>query len=93
MYLFYEMLWSSTMIFLYCEIGEKVTHGFNEISHEIGQIDWYLFPIEQLKFLPTIISVVQQPMHFSGFGSISYTREDFKKVQISSQFFFSPAHG
>lgn len=65
------------MIFLYCEIGEKVTQKFDEINYEIGQFDWYSFPFELLKFMPTIMLVNQQPMQLL---------EHFQTVAVGGQF-------
>ena len=68
------------MVFIACEIGQRMNDAFDKIDFTIDQSDWYLFPIGVQRMLPTIIAVAQQPVSLECFGSITCTREVFKNV-------------
>lgn len=72
--------WSFAAVFLICELGHRMSETFTEIDSTIGELNWYLFPIEMWYMLPILIAVAQQPVRFGVFGSISCSRVDFKKV-------------
>lgn len=57
-----------------------MTNGFNEIDDENHNLDWYKFPLDIQRTLPTIMIVTQQPVVLKVFGDISCTREVFKNV-------------
>lgn len=67
-------------VFIACELGQRLTDGFNDIELTIDQFAWYLFPIEVKRMLPMIIADAQQPVYLECFGSIGCTREVFKSV-------------
>lgn len=67
-------------VFIACELGERSTGAFDEISDIIYQFDWYLLPAEIQQMLPSIIHFAQQPVDLVCFGSITCSRESFKKV-------------
>lgn len=69
------------IIFIACEIGNRLTYAFIEVSEEIDRIDYHLLPIEMRKMLPTILIYTRKSVALHGFGSIKYTRETFKKVR------------
>lgn len=46
----------------------------------IDALDWYIFPIEMQKMLPTILIEAQQLVALECFGSILCSREVFKQV-------------
>lgn len=71
------------LVFIACELGQKMTDAFEEIDTTIGQIDWYLFPIEIKRMMLTIAANTQQPVTLECFGSIACTREVFRKVGIT----------
>lgn len=70
------------VVFLVCELSQRICDYFNSIDMMIGKWNWYLLPIEIQRILPLILIVVQQPFKFIGFGSVSCSRETFKKVSI-----------
>lgn len=74
------MFWTFFYILIACECGERVSSAFGEIGYVVCQFDWCLFPVEMWKMLPTILIFAQQPVEIPIFGSISCTRETFKKV-------------
>lgn len=68
------------IIFLTCELGQRLTNAFEQIQDEIKKFEWYLFSSEIQQMLPTILIVSQQSIELECFGSISGLRETFKKV-------------
>lgn len=75
-----EMFWAFGAIFIATELCERVNESYDEINYVVNQFDWYLFPIEIQKMLPTIIINTQKPIIFECFGSIRFSRETFKNV-------------
>lgn len=72
-----------TTVFIICELGQRMNNDFHEIHNTIDRLDWYLFPIKIQRMLPTIIANAQQPILLECFGSITCTRETFKKVSYT----------
>lgn len=70
------------LVFIACELGQRINNAFDEIDSTIEQFDWYLFPIEVKRILPMIIVIAQQPIALECFGSIACSREIFEKVGI-----------
>lgn len=66
--------------FISCELGQRTNNGYCDIDAIMGQFDWYLYPNEIQRILPAIIANSQQPVYIKCFGSISCSRETFKKV-------------
>lgn len=87
--LFCEMFWSFSLIFIFCDFGERVSSGFGEINDAISAFDWHLFPIGAQRMLPTILIVTQQPVALRGFGNVSFLREVFANVSHRSHSFES----
>lgn len=80
----FEVFWAFGGIFFYCEIGERTGQLFAEVDDAIGaNMDWYLFPEEVKRMLPTAIINVQQPIEIACIGSISCCRDSFKQVRIA----------
>lgn len=78
--LLYAMLWGNITLFLFCEFGEGVSSGFDEIGITIDQLDWYLLPYGMWQMLLTVTIVAHKPLGFCGFGRASCAREIFKRV-------------
>lgn len=87
------MLWQSIFlffgmfgtVFVVCEIGHQLTLlAFENIDYDFEQLDWYLFPIEVQRMLPSILIGVQKPIFVGCFGIVEASRDQFQKVnQIS----------
>lgn len=67
-----------------CELGHILRNAFEEISYKIENLNWYLLPIELKQIFPMIIASAQQSVDLNIFGSISFSREDFKNVRVSN---------
>lgn len=70
------------LVFVACELGQRINCAFDDVSHTIEQFDWYLFPIEIKRTLPVIIANAQQPVSLDCFESVKCTRDVFKNVGI-----------
>lgn len=80
-HLIFRILSSFAVIFMYCEIGQRISNAFDEIDFGIGQLNWHSFPIDTWNILPNIIIAVKKPTVFRAFGTISCDRDTFKKVK------------
>lgn len=78
-----QVVWSSALTFIPCELSERVSHAFNGINDMIWTVDWYKFPIEMKKMIPIILIESQSPVSLKCFGSIACDRELFKRVRIT----------
>lgn len=65
-----------------CELGQRISNICGQIDNDFSQFNWYLFPIEVKRILPTVILYVQQPVEITFFGSFSANRELCKRVSI-----------
>lgn len=76
-----QIVWSTGLTFIPCEVGERTSAAFFEVYDSINlDLDWYLFPIETQKMLPIILINTQTPVAIEIFGSISCKRDSFKRV-------------
>lgn len=71
------------LVFIACELGQRINCAFDDINHTIEQSEWYLFPGEIKRMFPVIIANAQEPVSLECFGSIACTREVFKNVGIN----------
>lgn len=67
-------------LYLPCEIGQRLTNAFNEITDQFERLHWNLFPIGIQRLLPTIIINTHVPIVINCFGVFDGSREQFKKV-------------
>lgn len=75
-----ELLWGSVLLFIFSEIFERVSSGFEELNDALNELDWYHLPFKLRRMLPMIMTITQQPVEFECYGSISCNRETFKDV-------------
>lgn len=73
---------SLALVFVACELGQRMGDAFEEIDYTIEQLDWYLFPMEIQRMLPMIIAIAQPPVLLECWGNIACTRDVFKHVCI-----------
>lgn len=76
----FEAGYALTVVLLVCELCQRATNAFNKINDTVDGFEWYLFPIEIQKILPTIMVVTQKIVGQECFGSMLNLRETFKKV-------------
>lgn len=78
------MCYAFGIVFLVCELGERASGTFFEISDEIDQLKWYLFSDQIKRMFPTILIFAQQSVNFECFGSILCNREAFQSVSLET---------
>lgn len=76
--------WGAFLVFATCECSERFDSSLSEVTDMIGQLEWYLLPIEAQKMLPILLMYTQKPLTIKFFGNIDCSREQFKKVYIRS---------
>lgn len=76
------MFWSFGLIFILCNFGQKLTNQFDELNDALYMCDWYSFPLENQRMLPTILIATQQSVALKGFGNILCSRETSKSVSV-----------
>lgn len=69
-----------TIIFILCEVGERIMDPLNEINNDLWMSDWYTFPVSVRKKFPILIHATQKPFLLSGFGNIQCSRKAFENV-------------
>lgn len=79
-YVFFYGIWVFAFVFVVCEIGQRLTDAIYEIVFEFEQLNWYSFPIEIRRMLPTIMMNTQKPIIMGCFGIAAGNRDQFKKV-------------
>lgn len=70
-------------VFVACEIGQRYSNAFTEVEDVFDQFSWYLLPIGIQRILPSINLYMQQSIEIKFFGSLSCSRELFKRVSVS----------
>lgn len=71
------------LVFIACELCERVSDAFNQIDEVIDQLDWYKYPPDIKRMLPVIMINAQESIVIECFGSISCSRMVFKQVLYS----------
>lgn len=79
------VLCSFVLIYLLCELGQKVTDRFGVFHTELYQCHWYCFSIEIQRMLAIFLLDTQQPVFIHSSGDILCTREVFKKVILKQK--------
>lgn len=80
--IFFSTNWIFIFIFIYCELGQRVSEAFDKPYDAICQFKLHLFPMDVQRMLPIIIVGAQQPIDLRGYGNISCTRDSFKRVSV-----------
>lgn len=68
------------VIYLICEFGERVTSGFSELSGEMYDVLWYLYPTNEQKSFILMIQNANKPAYVEGYF-VQSTRDSFKRVK------------
>ena len=79
-----EIIYAFGVLFITCELGQRLNQAFEDCNDIINQFKWYSFPVEIQKMLPIIMNFAQQQVVFYCFGSTACIRETFKSVSIQS---------
>lgn len=73
-------LMALALVFINCELCQRISDAYEQVDITIVQFEWYLFPNDIQRMLPIIIANAQQPVELECFGSIKCGREVFKNV-------------
>lgn len=77
-----ETFYAFGVMFISCELAQRINLEFDECRAMVNQFDWYLFSEEIQRILPLILNFMQQPFEINCFGSATCDRETFKYVSI-----------
>lgn len=77
-------LWVFGVLFLFCELGQRVTIQFDMFGDEFDRCDWQALPIGMQRMYLMFLADTQQSKYISCFFNIQCTRETFKKVSRAS---------
>lgn len=83
--IFFNSCYALGLIFVVCELCQRVCDGFEEVNRTMDQLYWLSYPIEIRRMLTIILVFAQQPVQFQVFGSIACCRDSFKRVSSISQ--------
>lgn len=75
-----ETCYSAGNLFVACELGFRASKLFTDLEDIALEFNWYQFPSETQRMLPTVLIVLQDPVAIECFGSFSCNRECFKQV-------------
>lgn len=75
-----EIAYINVAIGVCCEIGQLSNNLFEEINDQFDQIVWYSYPFEIRLMLSTVFDMVQKSIYLKFFGSMTASRDTFKKV-------------
>ena len=78
-----QVTYAFGVMFVACELGQRLNLAFDECNDMIDQFNWYLFPAEIQRMLPLILNFMQQPVEIKCFGSTALDRETFKYVRVN----------
>lgn len=81
-----EAFYAFGVIFVICELCQRVSDRFEESNDTMEKFDWISFPIEVQRMLPIVIISAQQSTQFKVFGSTVCCRESFQKASSFDQF-------
>lgn len=76
--------WALNLVLIICELGQRSSDTCSSYEEElITKLDWYLYPLEMQRMMIPMIIYSKKPVEFKFFGSLSCSREQFKKVSDS----------
>lgn len=84
--LVFQACYSFGVVFMICELCQRMANEFDEFDEVVIQFDWYLYPHKLQQMLSILIVFIQQETAVECFGRISCNREAFKQVsRMASQ--------
>lgn len=80
-----EVIYAFGVLFVACEIGQRINLAFDDCPEMVNQCEWYSFPAEVQRIVPLILNFTQQPFVVKCFGSKACDRETFKCVSLCNK--------
>lgn len=53
---------STQLVFIVCEVGQRLTEKFNELNDIFAGLEWYSFPFELQRIYPTVLTNCRHKM-------------------------------
>lgn len=75
-----EVIYAFGILFIACELFQRISLAFDGCNDTISQLKWYLFPVKLQPMMPVIINASQKSIEIKCFGSMACDRESFKYV-------------
>lgn len=75
-----QLFWGYAVIFIFCELGERLTQEYDKLYDVICEFNWYAYPLKVQRILPIAFAGAQDQIILQGFGNCLCTREAFKNV-------------
>lgn len=75
---------SIVLVFALCELSNKISSQFDDLSDIIYRSVWYRCSLNVQRLLPTILIATQESFELSGYGNVPYNRGTFIDVSYSS---------
>lgn len=72
--------WAFSGAFTVCDLSERMSNSFVSVGGLVDQFNWYNFTDDTQRMLLIIFIDVHEPVVFNCFGSVTCSRESFKKV-------------
>lgn len=82
---FMKLCWALTILYTFCEAGERIKLAFCEIDDKVNQLKWYSFPTHLWRMLPVIMANTQETVNLKCFGSISCGLIAFEQVKLHAK--------
>lgn len=79
-------LWVFGVLFIVCDVGERMICLFGVFGEEVERCDWYRLPIEMQRMYSILLSDTQQSKCITCYGDIQCKRETSKKVHFIETF-------
>lgn len=75
-----SQMWVFGTLYVFSELGERVTIGFERFHEELLRCNWYELPIEMQRMYLIFLADTQQPKHVTCYANVIFRRETFEKV-------------
>lgn len=73
----------SAIIFLYCFFGKMAHDSFEQMSDCLYECDWHVFSYDVKRHILFMITNIQRPLYYHGFGVAILELETFVKVNLN----------
>lgn len=67
-------------LYFLCDIGDNVMQRYENISHTVYQLNWYMLPLDIQIKLPTVLAMTQKNIYLRGFARFHCTRTVYFQV-------------
>lgn len=68
------------LIFLSCDLGQRLSNVFDEFNNDAWTKNWYLYPLELQRMFLLFGAGTQQSVNIRCYGNILCIRETMRKV-------------